>query len=137
MPTAFTVLMDYGSLTYTPMQNRISPSMCNAGNQKSQITRAPFKASRKPVPAEEDPLVAPVHLLICTSLRCPSSDQIKARRGWHHQGRLLASLQNQRTTVLPLRVDPLHSRISSPDGLALDSLLETLPGNPQASVDHC
>lgn len=47
-----TVLMDYGSLTYTPMQNRISPLLYIMLETKS--LRASVRCSRKFTPEEEE-----------------------------------------------------------------------------------
>jgi len=54
-----TVLMNYGSLTYTPMQNRI-PSMCNAGNRK--LSDRSCAVQGDPLQQKKIPPDPPVHL---------------------------------------------------------------------------
>jgi len=54
-----TVLMNYGSLTYTPMQNRI-PSMCNVGNRK--LSDRLCAVQRNPLQQKKIPPDPPVHL---------------------------------------------------------------------------
>jgi len=51
--------MNYGSLTYTPMQNRI-PSMCNVGNRK--LSDRLCAVQRNPLQQKKIPPDPPVHL---------------------------------------------------------------------------
>lgn len=101
-----TVLMDYGSLTYTPMQNRISPLLYIMLETKN--LRSSVRCSRKFTPEEGEDFrifigtLAPF-VLVWTRPRLAKARAVKAVHP-----RIPRTIRE--TTVPPLRVDLSNCR---------------------------